>query len=47
MRATLLILALSLLVASCGVKNQLSRPDSKPVAQDEPDPSRPPYPLGR
>ena len=47
MRAALLILALSLLVTSCGVKNQLTRPDGKPTAQDEPDPSRPNYPIGR
>jgi predicted small lipoprotein YifL len=46
-KAVLLILALSLVVASCGVKNQLARPDGKPAPRDQPDPSLPPYPIGR
>ena len=46
-KAILLLMALSLLVTSCGVKNDLARPDGKPVPKDEPDPSKPPYPVGR
>jgi hypothetical protein len=46
-KAILLIVALGLIVTGCGVKNDLSRPDGKPVPRDEPDPSKPPYPVGR
>ena len=46
-KVILVLMALSLLVASCGVKNDLARPDGKPVPKDQPDPSKPPYPVGR
>ena len=46
-KAILLLVALSLVVASCGVKNDLARPDGKPNPRDETDPSKPPYPVGR
>jgi len=41
------IIILSLLVASCGVKNELTKPNGQTTSKDQPDPSRPPYPLGR
>ena len=47
MKAMLLIIALSLTVAACGVKSDLTRPDGTPTSKDTPDPSKPPYPLGR
>jgi predicted small lipoprotein YifL len=45
--AVLLLVALGLLVASCGVKNDLARPDGKATPKEEHDPSKPPYPVGR
>jgi hypothetical protein len=47
MRKLLLIAMLSVLAASCGVKNTLSKPDGTTTPRSEPDPSRPPYPIGR
>jgi hypothetical protein len=47
MKKTLLIVMLSLLAASCGVKNELIKPDGTTTPKDQPDPSRPPYPIGR
>jgi hypothetical protein len=46
-RAILLLVAVSLIVSACAVKNDLMRPDGKPTPKDEPDPSKPPYPVGR
>ena len=46
-RVGLLLLALSLAAASCGVKNDLAKPDGTTTPRDQPDPSKPPYPLGR
>jgi hypothetical protein len=42
-----LVVALGLLVAACGVKSELSRPNGTPTPKDTPDPSKPPYPIGR
>lgn len=42
---TIVILALA--VASCGVKNDLVKPNGQTTTKDEPDPSKPPYPIGR
>ena len=39
-------LALSLALASCGVKNDLVLPDGKPTAKGQKDPSKPPLPIG-
>jgi hypothetical protein len=47
MRKALLIAMLSLLAASCGVKNELAKPDGTTTPKSQPDPSRPPYPIGR
>lgn len=41
-------LGLALMVlASCGVKNDLVRPNGQATARGQPDPSKPPGPLGR
>jgi hypothetical protein len=42
-----IFLALSVLVASCGVKSDLVKPNGQATTKDQPDPSKPPYPLGR
>lgn len=41
------VVLLSLAVAACGVKNDLVKPNGQSAPKDTPDPSRPPYPLGR
>jgi predicted small lipoprotein YifL len=43
----LLVAALALGLAGCGVKNDLVRPNGKPTSKTEKDPSKPPYPIGR
>ncbi len=47
MKKRLAIVLLALAVTACGVKNDLVKPNGQPTARDEPDPSKPPYPLGR
>lgn len=47
MKKILLITLLSLAAASCGVKSELSKPDGTITPRSQPDPSRPPYPIGR
>lgn len=47
MKKLLLIGLLSLVAASCGVKSELSKPDGTTTSRNQPDPSRPPYPIGR
>ena len=47
MKPMLIVMALSLLVAACGVKNDLVKPNGQSTQRDEPDPSKPPFPLGR
>ena len=47
MKHALIIVALSLLVTACGVKNDLVKPNGQATPRDEPDPSKPPYPIGR
>jgi hypothetical protein len=47
MKRIAVIIALSLLAASCGVKNELVKPNGQPTPHTENDPSKPPYPLGR
>jgi hypothetical protein len=41
------IIILSLAVTACGVKNDLVKPNGQATSKDQPDPSKPPYPLGR
>ena len=43
----IVLVALSLLVAGCGVKNDLIKPNGQSTPRDQPDPSKPPYPIGR
>jgi hypothetical protein len=45
--AILLVIALGLIAASCGVKNDLTKPDGTTTPRDTADPSKPPYPIGR
>jgi len=47
MKPMLIVMALSLLVAACGVKNDLVKPSGQSTQRDEADPSKPPFPLGR
>jgi hypothetical protein len=42
-----IIAILALAVVSCGVKNDLVKPNGQTTPKDQPDPSRPPYPVGR
>lgn len=42
-----LLLSIGLGVASCGVKNDLTKPDGTTTPRDTSDPSKPPYPIGR
>jgi predicted small lipoprotein YifL len=37
---------LVLMLASCGVKNDLDLPDGKQTAKGQHDPSKPPQPIG-
>jgi predicted small lipoprotein YifL len=46
LRVLAVIAALSLALASCGVKNDLVMPDGKPTAKNQKDPSKPPLPIG-
>jgi hypothetical protein len=47
MRQLIPVIVLALTLASCGVKNDLAKPNGQTTTKDEPDPSRPPYPIGR
>ena len=47
MKKLVVFVALSLLAAACGVKNDLVKPNGQSTTKDQPDPSKPPYPLGR
>ncbi len=47
MKTWMAVLALSLLVSGCGVKNQLVKPNGQSTPRDQSDPSKPPYPVGR
>jgi len=47
MKSMLIVMALSLLVTACGVKNDLVKPNGQSSQRDETDPSKPPFPLGR
>ena len=48
MRTLLLpVLLLTLALSACGVKNDLVKPNGQPTSKDTPDPSKPPYPIGR
>ena len=47
MKKLAILAALAFLVAACGVKNDLVKPNGQTTHKDEPDPSKPPYPIGR
>ena len=47
MRKWVVLAALTVLVAGCGVKNDLIKPNGQSSTKDQPDPSKSPYPLGR
>ena len=47
MRNLITVIILALAVASCGVKNDLAKPNGQAISKDESDPSKPPYPVGR
>ena len=47
MKKLLLFIVLAFAVTACGVKNDLVKPNGQSTSRDEPDPSRPPYPIGR
>jgi hypothetical protein len=47
MRKLTAVILLALAVAACGVKNDLTKPNGQATSKDEPDPSKPPYPIGR
>lgn len=47
MKKLFLIALLSLMAASCGVKNELTKPDGTTTPKNQPDPSRPPTAIGR
>ena len=47
MKRFLLVVMLGLAVAACGVKNDLAKPDGTATPKNTPDPSKPPYPIGR
>ena len=46
MKRIVTMLAAALLLASCGVKNDLVLPDGKPTAKNQHDPSKPTVPIG-
>jgi predicted small lipoprotein YifL len=46
MKRFALCFALTLAVAACGTKSDLTRPDGKPAPADTQDPSKPPRPIG-
>ncbi|HKQ45653.1 MAG TPA: hypothetical protein VJS47_09690 [Rhizomicrobium sp.] len=47
MKTLAVLVLLSLAIAACGVKNDLIKPNGQSTSRDEPDPSKPPFPLGR
>jgi len=46
MKRLLIFAMLALVVTACGVKNDLEKPNGQSNSKDQPDPSKPPYPLG-
>jgi hypothetical protein len=47
MKKLITAIILALAVVSCGVKNDLAKPNGQTTTKDESDPSKPPYPIGR
>ena len=46
MKKLILLAALAAVLAGCGVKNELVKPNAQSNSRDEKNPSQPPYPLG-
>lgn len=46
-RRLLMLSAVLLVLAGCGVKSSLVMPNGKPTPKGQQDPSRPPNPLGQ
>jgi predicted small lipoprotein YifL len=47
MKRVLFLTLLAALLAGCGVKNDLIKPNGEQTPKNTTDPSRPPFPLGR
>jgi hypothetical protein len=47
MKKLLLVVMLALTAASCGVKSDLEKPNGTTTPKGTPDPSKPPFPVGR
>ena len=47
MRKLIILAAVAIALAGCGVKNDLVKPNGQATPRDEQNPSKPPYPLGR
>ena len=47
MKRVLTLLALSLVLASCGIKSDLVTPSGDSTPKGQQDPSKPPQPVGR
>ena len=46
MKKMLILAALTAILAGCGVKNELVKPNGQSNSRDEKNPSQPSYPLG-
>ena len=46
MKKLILLAAATLVLMSCGVKNELVKPNGQSTSRDGKNPSQPPYPLG-
>jgi len=46
MKRFVVCVMLALVLAACGTKSDLTRPDNKPTPTDTPDPSKPPRSVG-
>ena len=47
MKRFLLLTLAAVLLAGCGVKNDLVKPNGESTPKNQTDPSKPPYPIGR
>ena len=47
MKKFIILIALASVLAGCGVKNDLIKPNGQSTPRDDNNPSKPPYPLGR
>ena len=47
MKRLLIVIGIALVLAGCGVKSDLTRPNAQPNPPNSQDPSKPPNPIGR